>query len=164
MKTVERLQVRAEPVAMETWSALQRVEMWPSKVLTSECGLKWSRYNYIKRVWYNCNSDCFVEEIVNNAKNSVTKCLTLRLFLFSHSTHTHTALHILTSKHQTQTHALPSNLSLCPPVDAAAGPGGAVGLPLSCCHGGGCSDAAARRPQSQQHHCHANRIHHPLLR
>lgn len=51
-----------------------------------------------------------------------------------------------------------------PPADAAAGPGGAVGLPLSCCHGGSGSDAAARRPQPQQYHCHADRIHHPLLR
>lgn len=49
-------------------------------------------------------------------------------------------------------------------ADAAAGPGGAVGLPLSCCHGGGRSDATARRPQPQQHHRHADRIHHALLR
>lgn len=49
-------------------------------------------------------------------------------------------------------------------ADAAAGLGGSVGLPLSCCHGGGCSDAAARRAQPQQHHRHADCIHHPVLR
>lgn len=38
-----------------------------------------------------------------------------------------------------------TGVSIFSPADAAAGLGGSVGLPLSCCHGGGCSDAAARR-------------------
>lgn len=136
--------------------------------------------------WSTLMREIWTTWVISNLHKSLTKCLmtslctasscfkSLLVFLYFTSLRIHTN-GLCTPKHGLRTYSKcqfcrllllnPSqHLSLCPPADAAAGLGGAVGLPLSCCHRGCSSDAAARCPQPQQHHCHADCIHHPVLR